>query len=41
MVGDTPADAAAVRAGCRAYVLPTAPPGTANGLSAVLRLLRR
>jgi HAD superfamily hydrolase (TIGR01509 family) len=40
MVGDTPGDAAAVRAGCRAYVLPTAPPGTANGLSAVLRLLR-
>jgi HAD superfamily hydrolase (TIGR01509 family) len=40
MVGDTPADAAAVAAGCRAYVLPTAPPGTANGLSAVLRLLR-
>jgi HAD superfamily hydrolase (TIGR01509 family) len=40
MVGDTPADAAAVAAGCRAYVVPTAPPGTANGLSAVLRLLR-
>jgi HAD superfamily hydrolase (TIGR01509 family) len=40
MVGDTPADAAAVATGCRAYVLPAAPPGTANGLSAVLRLLR-
>lgn len=40
MVGDTPADAAAVKAGCRAYVVPTAAPGTANGLSAVLRLLR-
>jgi HAD superfamily hydrolase (TIGR01509 family) len=41
MVGDTPADAGAVAAGCRAaYVLATAPPGTANGLAAVLRLLR-
>lgn len=40
MVGDTPADAAAVAAGCRAYLLPTAPPGTANGVSAVLRLAR-
>jgi HAD superfamily hydrolase (TIGR01509 family) len=40
MVGDTPADAAAVAAGCRAYVVPAAPPGTANGLSAVLALLR-
>ncbi len=38
MVGDTPNDAAAVRAGCRAYILPEAPPGTANGLTAVLRL---
>jgi HAD superfamily hydrolase (TIGR01509 family) len=39
MVGDTPADAAAVAAGLRAYVLPPAPPGTDNGLAAVLRLL--
>ncbi len=39
MVGDTPADAAAVATGCRAYVLPTAPPGSDNGLSAVLSLL--
>jgi HAD superfamily hydrolase (TIGR01509 family) len=39
MVGDTPADAGAVRAGCRAYVVPPAPPGTDNGLAAVLRLL--
>jgi HAD superfamily hydrolase (TIGR01509 family) len=39
MVGDTPADAGAVRAGCRAYVLPVAPPGTENGLGAVLRLV--
>jgi HAD superfamily hydrolase (TIGR01509 family) len=40
MVGDTPADAAAVSVGCRAYVLPAAPPGTANGLPAVLSLIR-
>jgi len=40
MVGDTPTDAAAVLAGCRAYVLPAAPPGAENGLSAVLSLLR-
>lgn len=38
MVGDTPNDAAAVNAGCRAYVIPAAGPGTANGLSAVLHL---
>jgi HAD superfamily hydrolase (TIGR01509 family) len=40
MVGDTPADAGAVAAGCRAYVLPPAPPGLDNGLSSVLALLR-
>jgi len=40
MVGDTPADAGAVAAGCRAYVLPAAPPGVDNGLSSVLALLR-
>jgi HAD superfamily hydrolase (TIGR01509 family) len=40
MVGDTPVDAGAVAAGCRAYVLPPAPPGTENGLSSVLALLR-
>jgi len=40
MVGDTPADAGAVRAGCRAYVLPPAPPGSENGLAAVLHLVR-
>jgi HAD superfamily hydrolase (TIGR01509 family) len=40
MVGDTPADAGAVVAGCRAYVLPPAPPGADNGLSAVLSLIR-
>jgi HAD superfamily hydrolase (TIGR01509 family) len=38
MVGDTPADAAAVRAGCAALVLPAGDPGTANGLGAVLLL---
>ncbi len=38
MVGDTPADAGAVHAGCRAYVLPASPPGTSNGLTAVLHL---
>jgi HAD superfamily hydrolase (TIGR01509 family) len=41
MVGDTPADAAAVAAGCRAYLVPTAPPGATNGVSAVLQLTRR
>jgi HAD superfamily hydrolase (TIGR01509 family) len=40
MVGDTPADAAAVAIGCRVYLLPAAPPGTDNGLSAVLPLVR-
>lgn len=38
MVGDTPADAGAVGAGLRAFVVPSAPAGQANGLSAVLRL---
>jgi HAD superfamily hydrolase (TIGR01509 family) len=38
MVGDTPADAAAVRAGCRAYLVPAAEPGTGNGIGAVLSL---
>jgi HAD superfamily hydrolase (TIGR01509 family) len=38
MVGDTPADAAAVRAGCTALVLPAAEPGRANGLGATLAL---
>jgi HAD superfamily hydrolase (TIGR01509 family) len=39
MVGDTPADAAAVKAGCRAYVVPAGEPGARNGLDAVLSLL--
>jgi HAD superfamily hydrolase (TIGR01509 family) len=38
MVGDTPADAGAVKAGLRAYIVPSAPIGQANGLSAILRL---
>jgi HAD superfamily hydrolase (TIGR01509 family) len=38
MVGDTPADAGAVLAGCRAYVVPVAPPGAVNGIGAVLAL---
>lgn len=38
MVGDTPADAAAVEAGCRALVLPAAPPGAVNGLALILTL---
>ncbi len=38
MVGDTPADAGAVRAGCAALVLPAAEPGHANGLGATLAL---
>jgi HAD superfamily hydrolase (TIGR01509 family) len=38
MVGDTPADAAAVDAGCRVLVLPSMPPGSANGLAAALTL---
>jgi HAD superfamily hydrolase (TIGR01509 family) len=38
MVGDTPADAGAVRAGCAALVLPAGEPGGANGLDATLAL---
>jgi HAD superfamily hydrolase (TIGR01509 family) len=38
MVGDTPADAGAVAAGCAALVLPAAEPGRVNGLSASLTL---
>ncbi|MBB5873871.1 HAD superfamily hydrolase (TIGR01509 family) [Allocatelliglobosispora scoriae] len=38
MVGDTAADAGAVAAGCRAIILPSAPVGSANGLSAALAL---
>jgi HAD superfamily hydrolase (TIGR01549 family) len=38
MVGDTPADAGAVKAGCAALVLPPAEPGRPNGLAATLAL---
>lgn len=38
MVGDTPADAGAVGAGCPALVLPAAGPGEVNGLGASLTL---
>ena len=38
MVGDTPADAGAVKAGCTALVVPAADAGRPNGLSAVLAL---
>jgi HAD superfamily hydrolase (TIGR01509 family) len=39
MVGDTPDDAAAVRAGCATLVLPAESPGAQNGLAAVLDLV--
>jgi HAD superfamily hydrolase (TIGR01509 family) len=38
MIGDTPADAAAVHAGCAALILPAQGPGEVNGLAAVLAL---
>ncbi len=38
MVGDTPADAGAVAAGCRCLILPASPPGARHGLAAVLGL---
>ncbi|MEO3746884.1 HAD-IA family hydrolase [Plantactinospora sp. B5E13] len=38
MVGDTPADAGAVNAGCAALVLPAAEAGRSNGLASVLDL---
>jgi HAD superfamily hydrolase (TIGR01509 family) len=38
MVGDSPADAGAVKAGCAALVLPAAEPGRTNGLAATLTL---
>jgi HAD superfamily hydrolase (TIGR01509 family) len=39
MVGDTPADAGAVQAGCTTLIIPAGAPGEANGLSAVLDLV--
>jgi len=41
MVGDTPADAGAVRVGCPALILPAADPGRINGLATCLALLGR
>jgi HAD superfamily hydrolase (TIGR01509 family) len=38
MVGDTPADAGAVAAGCRALIVPPGPPGAASGIGSVLDL---
>lgn len=38
MVGDTPADAGAVAAGCATLVLPAGRPGAVNGLGTVLTL---
>jgi HAD superfamily hydrolase (TIGR01509 family) len=38
MVGDTPADAGAVMAGCRALIVPAGSPGAANGIGAALDL---
>jgi HAD superfamily hydrolase (TIGR01509 family) len=38
MVGDTPADAAAVAAGCTALILPAGAPGEVNGLAGALAL---
>jgi HAD superfamily hydrolase (TIGR01509 family) len=38
MIGDTPADAGAVDAGCRVLLLPASPPGTPHGLDAALTL---
>jgi HAD superfamily hydrolase (TIGR01509 family) len=40
MVGDAPADAGAIAAGCRAYLVPPAPAGRANGIAAVLDLVK-
>ena len=39
VVGDMPADAAAVEVGCTALLLPAAPVGEPNGLAAVLDLI--
>lgn len=40
MVGDTPADGGAVRAGLRTYLLPASPTGAAHGLDAIPALVR-
>ncbi len=41
MVGDTPADAGAIGAGCFALVLPSAPVGQANGLHRAYHLAKQ
>lgn len=41
MVGDTPADAGAVNAGCSALILASAPVGTVNGLMRAYRLAQQ
>jgi HAD superfamily hydrolase (TIGR01509 family) len=38
MVGDTRADAGAVAAGCRVYLVPCAAAGVSNGIASVLTL---
>jgi HAD superfamily hydrolase (TIGR01509 family) len=39
MVGDTPTDAGAVAAGCRALIVPAAPPAAVNGIAVALDIL--
>jgi HAD superfamily hydrolase (TIGR01509 family) len=39
MVGDTPTDAGAAAAGCRALIVPAAPPGAVNGIAAALDIV--
>lgn len=41
MVGDTPADAGAISAGCSALILPSAPAGRANGLHRAYHLAKQ
>lgn len=41
MVGDTPADAGAISAGCSALILPSAPLGQANGLHRAYHLAKQ
>jgi FMN phosphatase YigB (HAD superfamily) len=41
MVGDTPADAGAISAGCYALILPSAPVGQANGLHRAYHLAKQ
>jgi FMN phosphatase YigB (HAD superfamily) len=41
MIGDTPADAGAISAGCYALILPSAPVGQANGLHRAYHLAKQ